>query len=520
MDLVKSIVRLVLDKLSKSGRTVFIWTSIIKVVVFIGLLISCSTSNVKTGEEIPQSGEMHALGGISDQADWVEPILNVGTTYYVSPRGGDDNPGTIHQPWASPAFAVSQMEAGDTLVIMDGRYILSDYDRDVIRPPSGTFQAWVSIIGEPDHRPVLVGRDNLAMVIDLSGSQFVRLENLEITHDDQVSGQNVWFRDGISVMDEPANHILIKDLYIHHLDEFGINIGDVDQLRILDSRIEYAGFGAIGGPAGSAGGWRNVYIQNCSLAYSGHYYQGGDGTSRPYDRPDGFGIEASAGPIIIENTLASHNYGDGLDSKAANTTIRDTIIANNSCDGVKLWGSNSRLENVLIYGRGDGSLETTPWSSIVIGTQTPNARFEMINVTVDDYLGGNYLMYVQYDQPDIPVQLIIRNSIFRGIGENSPIFIGEASHLTVDHTLFYLPVSEYVLEHGEYIFDPGNLDQLGDDLIYTAPLFRAPAWGGEGDYHLSPDSPAINAGTSLNAPTVDLEGLKRDSYPDLGAYEN
>ena len=42
------------------------------------------------------------------------------------------------------------------------------------------------------------------------------------------------------------------------------------------------------------------------------------GTS-PYDRPDGFSIESSEGPIEISYTVVEHNRGDGIESKAANT---------------------------------------------------------------------------------------------------------------------------------------------------------------------------------------------------------
>jgi len=301
----------------------------------------------------------------------------------------------------------------------------------------------------------------------------------------------------------------------------GIDAQDVDDLQILNCRIEYCGFGAIGGPGGEHGGLRNVVIRGCSLSYSGHYYQGGDGSDRPYDRPDGFGIEPSDGPILIEDTIVEHNYGDGIDSKAKNTTIRRCIVANNSCDGVKLWGENSKVENTLIYGRGDDNSIVTPWSPIVIDTETPNALFEIVNVTVDDALGANYLMHVQYDHEDIPVKLIIKNTIFCGRGEDSPIFIGSASSFTLDHNLFYLPNSAFVLTHGNNTYDSNTITQVGSGNIYGDPLFVSPAWGQDGDYHLKAQSPAIDRGTSQGAPSEDLEGNPRPQGAgvDIGAYE-
>ncbi|MGB9594442.1 MAG: right-handed parallel beta-helix repeat-containing protein, partial [Anaerolineae bacterium] len=420
----------------------------------------------------------------------------------------------------TPGYGSRQLHPGDTLVILGGRYVLSRYDADILIPPSGTATAWVTIRGEAGNRPVLAGRDNLYAAVILAGRSYVRLENLEITHDDQATGQAAWFRTAISITGEPSSHIVLKDLYVHHIDEGGLDIQDVDDLQVLDSRFEYCGFGAILGPEGEHGGVRNLLIRGCTLSYGGHYYQGGDGSNRPYGRPDGFGIEPSAGPIVIEDTLAAHNYGDGLDSKSANTAIRRCIVANNSCDGVKLWGGGSRVENTLIYGRGDGNPTVTPWAAVVIGTEQAGATFELVNVTVDDTLGNNYLMHVQYDSPGVPVVLTVRNCILRGV--DAPIWVAGASTVVADHNLFYFPESpDEVFVHGGTTYTSATIGTLGTGSLYGDPKFVARAWGGDGDYHLLPDSPALDAGTATGAPSDDLDGNPRPSgsAPDLGAYE-
>ncbi len=441
-----------------------------------------------------------------------------GRTFYVAPWGDNANPGTRDRPWATPGYGSRQLGPGDTLIILGGRYILSEYDADIITPPSGTADAWITIQGEEGHRPILAGRDNLLTAVNLSGVQYVRIRNLEITHDNTAAGEAAWFRDGLEILGTPAAHIVLEDLYIHHVDEFGMNIQDVEDLQILNCRVEYAGFGALGGPAGEHGGWRDVVIRGCTLSWSGHYYRGGDGSDRPYDRPDGFGIEPSDGPVLIEDTLVEHNYGDGLDSKAAHTTIRGTIVANNTCDGVKLWGGGSRVENTLIYGRGDGDATVTPWAAIVIDqVAQAGARFEIVNVTVDDYVGQNYLMYVQYEGQ--PVYLTVRNTIFSGRGPRSPIFVGGASTLVADHNLFYLPQNAILLSHGDASYTCNTIASLGEGNRCGDPRFVHPAWGARGDYHLRAGSPAIDAGTAEGAPWVDLDHRPRDTRPDIGAYE-
>jgi hypothetical protein len=412
------------------------------------------------------------------------------------------------------------MQAGDTLIILGGRYVLSEWDADIITPPSGSADAWTVVKGEEGQRPILAGRDDLYSAVILEGRSYVRIENLEITHDAQASGPAGYFRGGIAGSGEPVSHIVLKDLYIHHIDESAMDFQDVEHMQVVNCRMEYCGGGAMGGPAAEHGGWRNVQVQRCTLSWSGHYYRGGDGSDRPYDRPDGFGVEPAQGPILIEDCVAEHNYGDGLDSKVAHTTIRRCVVANNSCDGVKLWDTGCRLENTLIYGRGDGDNATTPWSPVVFHTPTPGATLEIVNCTVDDVLGRSYLMAVQYDDPDVPLSLTLRNTIFRQMGEcSTALFVGRGTNLMAQNNLFYTPNQDVVLEHGSQSYTSTSIGTLGSGNRYADPQFVRPTWGSTGDYRLRAGSPAIDAGASTAAPLDDLQGRRRDARPDIGAYE-
>ena len=133
-------------------------------------------------------------------------------------------------------------------------------------------------------------------------------------------------------------------------------------------------------------------------------------------------------------------------------------------------------------------------------------------------MGQNYLLYVQYDNP-VPVQVTLRNTVFSGRGPECPIYIGAASTLIADHNLFYLPQNATLLTHGETTFTCENIASLGAGNACGDPHFVRPAWGEIGDYHLQTGSPAINAGTTVGAPNVDLENRSRDAQPDIGAYE-
>lgn len=428
-----------------------------------------------------------------------------GATYYVSPSGSDANPGTPAAPWRTPGFGSRQLQPGDTLILLAGTYTLSGYDDDIVTPGSGVASNWIVIRGQAGTRPVLRAGNNLLTAVDLAGARYVKLQNLEITNN---AGQP--FRDGIQGLGAPVRNVILQDLDIHHLDEFGINIGDAQDVQLWNSTLRYCGFGSIGGPDGTQGGWKNVLISGCTLSYSGHYYQGGPGPS-PYARPDGFGIEASAGPIEIRKTLVEHNRGDGLDSKAANTWIHDCVVANNSCDGVKLWGGGSRVVNTLIFGRGDGGTQATPWSAVVIAADQPGT-FEFVNVTVDDVVGQNYVMHAQYDSPGVAISLTLRNCLFSSRGPNAPIWLAASASATISNSLFWFPQSSTVLCQGSTAY---GSSQLGPTNLYGNPLFAA-----AGDYHLQSTSPAIDQGSS-NCPAQDLDGKSRPqgAAADIGCFE-
>ncbi len=441
----------------------------------------------------------------------------VGAVYYVSPQGDDQGSGSREDPWRTPGLATRRLQPGDTLVILPGRYVLKTYPGDILTVPPGEEGRWVTICGPTEEpAPVLMGQDNLRAAINLSGARYARIYHLEITHNPDA--EKVAFRDGILALDRPIEHVVLRDLYIHHLDQFGIDLRDAYDLVIEDSRIEYCGFGAIGSAAGKEGGLRQLVVRHSRLSYSGHYYQGGDGSDRPYDRPDGFGVEASQGPVWIEGVVAEHNRGDGLDSKVAETIIRNSIVANNWGDGVKLWGERGVLENVLIYGRGDGDPRTSPWAALVVHTPEEGARFELRHVTLDDALGQNYLIHVQYDDPDVPVELVLRNVIFSARGDRSALYLAPGVRLDAAGVMFaYRDPADLLRWRGES-YGCDRIGELGERVFCGEPDFLRPAWGEEGDYHLGPRSQAIDAGVAAGV-AFDLDGRRRDKRPDLGAYE-
>jgi len=447
-------------------------------------------------------------------------------TFYVSLTGDDTNPGTLQLPWRNPGYASRQLVPGDTLIILGGTYSVSQYDSDIIIPNTGEAGKWITIKGETGNRPVIAGSNNLFSAVILSGVSFIRIENIEITSD---SGDD--FRDGINATDNPINNIVLKDIYIHHIDEYAVNMKDVSNITIENCDFSYCGFGGIGGPEGSVasssraviGGWKDAVVKDCELSYSGHYYQGViDNPANPYDRPDGIGLEESIGPVEIYNCNSTHNRGDGIDTKNENVYIHECVVSNNYGDGVKLWGDGSVVENTLIMGTGDGDVNS-PWAPVVIDSiEKINAQFTLSNLTIhDNPLRRSYSIYVQYSV-SVPVTVNMRNCIFSDC--YGLAYFGDSVTVNANNNCFYCPNddAQVYANSREYSTSQVNSGEFGSGNISGNPLFVNDEWGNDTfDYHLQNNSPCMDSGTGVSVPSKSLDNILRPqgSGFDMGVYE-
>ncbi|PIO05507.1 hypothetical protein COT47_04530, partial [Candidatus Woesearchaeota archaeon CG08_land_8_20_14_0_20_43_7] len=178
------------------------------------------------------------------------------------------------------------------------------------------------------------------------------------------------------------------------------------------------------------------------------------------------------------------------------------VVANNFADGVKLWHGPSSVKNTLIYGTGDGSNENTAWAAMVLSTDKAHDKFTIDHVTVDFQRSNAYSIYMQYDDPNIPIDLTVKDSIFRSSGSNSRIFFAPSMVLDIKDSVFYYPNSVAV-EHGNNEYTSGQISSFGTGNIHADPQFVKPAFGSVGDYNLKAGSPA--AGKGAPASVLDMQ---------------
>jgi len=202
----------------------------------------------------------------------------------------------------------------------------------------------------------------------------------------------------------------------------------------------------------------------------------------------GRGFYITADAVLNGFTITNGNItdvGGGIYSENSSPTIENCIITGNSSQvggGGYCENSSPTFRNCVIadnYSKYDGGE--------IYSHNSSNPVF--INCTI---VGGNSKNTI-YCIPG-SASAIFKNSIlWADSGELIALKDGASVDITFSDVKGGSPGT-------------GNID--AEPLFVDAP---------NGDYHLSPNSPCIDAGTATNAPTTDIEGNNRILSPDIGA---
>lgn len=252
-------------------------------------------------------------------------------------------------------------------------------------------------------------------------------------------------------------------------------------IACYSSHPTLANLNVVGNSATNEGGgvyfsWSNSRLRDATIA--NNMAQGGGGIRYSYGSPS------------IENVIVSGNSasasGGGMFFYHANASVKNVLIANN-------------VAHDVLNGDGGGGLYFD-------GCSPSFVNVTVVGNSTSGHGGGLHVSYASHPS--------LVNSIVWG---NSPQQIyfdtewgGEA--ITIEYSDIQGGETGIVTNgQGPAYWLEGNLD--------SDPLFI-----GNGDYHLSDNSPCIGGGMLLNAPNTDIEGNSRpdpaDSNPDMGAYEN
>jgi hypothetical protein len=336
----------------------------------------------------------------------------------------------------------------------------------------------------------------MAGLFEVSGLSNIRISGLQIIN--AGPGDN---HCGILV--DNSQNIIIDANYTYNKTSSGIGVWGSSNVIIDSNEVELA---CNDGEQESitVAGTNTFEIRN------NHVHHGGPGTI------GGEGIDAKDGSShgkIYNNHVHHLNdrvgiYVDAWDKHTYDIEIYRNIVHDiDNNDGFAVASEEAGLlEDIRVY---NNIAYNNGLSGIVLGDAGDAATHPVRDVTIINntfYNNGNSTWGggISIENPDVS-NLVIRNNI---CSQNQWFQIQtevSVQNLTIDHNLVF--------------GTKGDDENDGSDVVEGDPRFVNPSGG---DFHLQGGSPAIDAGSSDDAPVDDFDGSPRPQRAgyDIGAFES
>ena len=486
-----------------------------------------SDSKKQTGQKNPDN-----LNGENKQEipiDSSDDKNSVGKTYYVSPNGSNDNPGTKKQPWKTVNYAVekdSAVKAGDTILVQPGTYtelitleksgneklghITLKADGDVTLrdpdPKKGGFREGVIQSANQGH-----------WIID-----GFRIENTS------------WA--GISLRD--ANNMIVQNNHTFETGASGIIVlpesfyegGDAEvtskNIKVLDNKVERAnwrwtGRGDTRGTQEALSIWGVDGFEVANNIVKEGTREGID--IKTGSRNGSVHNNTVTGIAQISGTPGGYNggpaiYVDGNRADTFNIDIYNNLVHGNVADGITVAEEapeqgdviDERIYNNVVYG--NGKLGVNGGVGIMVTSNVSDV--EVINNTVADNIQSIVIDGSDFYKGDKTSDVKVRNNIFADATFRNGL-IEDADDIVLDNNLF--------TDSFEELYETGNGLKNFKEAKNTGVKSVGFSNPKGNDYHLSSDSPAINIGSAKipDYAAMDKDNKKRlgSDAPDIGAYE-
>ena len=290
-------------------------------------------------------------------------------------------------------------------------------------------------------------------------------------------------------------------------------------------------------------------VKNCNINYADDI---SGWTESDWLARTGNGITMSGSNIsILENTITAVDHGIGSD--ASNSLVSGNLIANFRGDGIRGLGDDIVYEFNTIknsydvddnhddgfqsWSIGPGGVGTGVVKNVVLRGNTI-INFEDPTQSYKGNLQGVGLFDGMFENWIVENNLVITDH-WHGISFYGAINCTIVNNTVVDNDLTPspdpwimvtdhkngTPSSGVIVRNNistDFSFSGGVTEDHNIEITMNeASTYFADPSGGNGDYHLIATSSAVDAGSSVNAPNIDRDGIARPQGNgfDIGAYE-
>ena len=302
----------------------------------------------QVGEEKAGAGELYT--GIGEEE---RVRVMAGNTYYVSNSGNDSNLGTISEPWKTFSYAIPLLMPGDTLILVDGEYNLSNSGLLLVdcanNANNGTSINPVTIKAE-NERKALINSEGRDTAIRIFNCNYWNLIGLRAKSADLPTGSGGKQRDIVNV--QASENIVLKRVISTNNNRYfnDHTFSVIDSKNILFEECEAYYFHRHGFSI-----WKSHHItlRRCyanSRAYvdiSGGYVSG-----NPSGGDEAFVFYQSS-DSIAENSI-SENKTMGFEAHGGTTF-----------DGLSGGDNNKFLGTISIYDSYGGIVDARPYTNLI-----------------------------------------------------------------------------------------------------------------------------------------------------------
>ena len=408
----------------------------------------------------------------------------------MAPNGDDNNPGTEAQPWQTIQKAADALMPGDTVYIRAGTY----HERVIPRNSGGpgseiTYAAYPGETATIDGGGIVLP-DDLAGLFEVAGRSYIRIAGLRVIN----AGPN---NDNAGIMVLNSSNIVVENNATYNTNSSGIGVWGSNNVTVTGNRVEEA----------AVGGW-----QECiSVAGTDTFEVYNNEVLNCYKEGICLKDGSSHGQVYRNRVYHPRRVGIYVDAwDKATHDIR--VFQNVAFDSTEGPGfavaseqggqlSRIRLENNLAYHNQTYGIEI---SRCCTASHPMNTIVIVNNTLYENGIawGGGLLADNAQAQ-----NVVIRNNV---VSQNLTFQLAVAADVPAANVSVDYNLTNGFRGYGDEVY--------GDDYVQGDPQFEDPT---NGNFHLRQGSPAVDAGSSADAPADDFDGMPRPQGAgyDIGAFE-